>query len=140
ARVLLHRNVAELFEQRQVDVRLDITGRARVPVPVPGPAYVATLLDHPEIVDPGLAQPRPHQETAESTTDHEDSDVGRQGRPLDGRAVRIVEVVGERVRHLDVLVVAVGTEALAAFDTVFLAEGLGVVGRHAGGGNLCGNR
>src|SRR5262249_52523633 len=91
-------------------------------------------------VDPGLAQPRPHQETAEATTDHDDSDVVREGRPLDGLTVRIIEVVDERVRHLDVLVVAVGTEALVALDTVLLAESLGVVGRHAGGGTLRGNR
>src|SRR5262249_18277668 len=140
ARVLLRRHVAELLEQRQIDVRLDITGRARVAVPVPGPAHVATLLDQPDIVDPGLAQPRPHQETAEATTHHDASTVVREGRPLDGLTVRIIEVVDERVRHLDVLVVAVGTEALVALDTVLLAEGPGVVGRHAGGGTLRGNR
>ena len=43
--VLLRRHVAELLEQRQVDVRLDVAHRARVAVPVPGAAEVAALLD-----------------------------------------------------------------------------------------------
>ena len=58
ARVLLRRDVADLLEQRQVDVRLDVARRARVAVPVPGAAEVAALLDEAEVVDAGLAQPR----------------------------------------------------------------------------------
>ena len=42
-RVLLGRDVADLLEQRQVDVRLDVALRARVAVPVPGAAEVAAL-------------------------------------------------------------------------------------------------
>jgi hypothetical protein len=43
ARVLLGRNVAELLEQRQVDVRLDVALRARIAIPVPRAAEVAAF-------------------------------------------------------------------------------------------------
>ena len=61
ARVLLARHVAELFEQRQVDVRLDVAHRARVAVPVPGAAEVAALLDDADVRRrrPRAGAPRP---------------------------------------------------------------------------------
>src|SRR5262249_19373447 len=54
----------------------------------------------------------------------------REGSPLDGLAVRVIEIARERVGHLDVLIVPVGAEAFVTLGTVLLAEGLGVEGRH----------
>ena len=53
--VLLLRDIVEFFEQRQIDVRLDVALRARVTVPVPRPAEVTAGLDHPDAVDAGLS-------------------------------------------------------------------------------------
>src|SRR5215469_15874804 len=45
ARIFLDRHVADLFEQRQINIGLDIARRARIAVPIPGAAKVAALLD-----------------------------------------------------------------------------------------------
>ena len=74
-RVLLLRDVADLLEQRQVDVRLDVAHRARVAVPVPGAAEVAALLDDADVVDAGLAQPRAGEQAAEAAADDDDVDL-----------------------------------------------------------------
>ena len=56
--VLLLRDVAELLEQRQVAVALDVALGAGIAVPVPGAAEVAARLDDAEVLEAGLAQPR----------------------------------------------------------------------------------
>src|SRR5262249_10605768 len=121
-RVLLLRDVAELLEERQVDVRLDVACRSRIAVPVPRSTDVAALLDQQEVVDPGLAQPGAHEQPAEPAADDGDPDRVRTRLTLDGGRVRVVEVAGEGARHLDVLVVAVGAQALVALGTIFLAQ------------------
>ena len=85
ARVLLARHVAELFEQRQVDVRLDVAHRARVAVPVPGAAEVAALLDDAHVVDAGLAQPRAGQQAAEAAADDHHLDLVGERRAREAR-------------------------------------------------------
>src|SRR5262249_27026540 len=82
----------------------------------------------------------PHQQAAEPTADHDDADVVHEGSALDGLAVRVIEIVRERVGHLDILIVPVGAEALVALGTVLLAKGLGVEGLHADGRSLRGDR
>ena len=58
--VLLGRHVADLLEQRQVDVRLDVALHARVAVPVPRAAEVAAPFSMIRMRStPGLAQPGP---------------------------------------------------------------------------------
>src|SRR5205085_2256583 len=49
AGVPLSRHVAEVLEQRQINVGLDVTTRARITVPVPHPAEVTSVLDDREI-------------------------------------------------------------------------------------------
>src|SRR5262245_30139196 len=51
-------DVAHLLEHRHVDVRLDVAHDARVPVPVPGAADPAGLVDQADVVDAGVAQLR----------------------------------------------------------------------------------
>ena len=69
AAVLLFGDVLELFEQRQVDVRLDVARHARVTVPIPGTAEVASLLDDADVLDSQLTQSRPGQQSPEATSD-----------------------------------------------------------------------
>ena len=73
--VLLGRHVAELLEQRDVDVGLDVAGDPRVPVPVPGAADVGGLVDQPHALDAEFAQPRPGQQAAETGADDRDVDL-----------------------------------------------------------------
>jgi hypothetical protein len=51
-RIFLRRHVTGFFEQRHVDHRRRIALRARIPVPVPGAAEVAALLDDADILIP----------------------------------------------------------------------------------------
>ena len=134
AGVLLLRHVADLLEQRQVDVRLDVALRARVAVPVPRAAEVAALLDEPDVVDAGLLQAGAGEQAAEATADDDDVDLVGQRLALDRLDVRVVDVVGELARDLDVLLVAVGAQALVALGPVLLAQRVGIEGqrRHVG--------
>ena len=124
--VLLLRDVADLLQQREVDVRLDVARRARIAVPVPRAAEVAALLHDAQVVDARLAQPGTGEQPAEAAADDEHLDVVEQRRAFDAFDVGIVDVVGELAGDLDVLVVAVGAEAFVAFGAVLLAERVGI--------------
>ena len=54
AGVLLAGDVGGLLQEREVDVGLDVALCSRVPVPVPGAAEVAALLDDAKVVDARL--------------------------------------------------------------------------------------
>ena len=73
--VLLGRHVPGLLEQRHVDHRRGVALRARIPVPVPGPAEVAALLDDPDVLDAGFPQPGPGDQAGEPTADEGNGDV-----------------------------------------------------------------
>ena len=105
--VLLLRDVADLLEQRQVDVRLDVALRARVAVPVPRAAEVAALLDDADVVDAGLAQPGAGEQPAEAAADDDHVDLVGQRLAVDRLDVGVLDEVGEVAGDLDVLVVAV---------------------------------
>ncbi len=127
ARILLHRHVAQLFQQRQVDVAFDVAGRAGIAVPVPGAAEVAALLDDPDVRNPGLAQPRGGQLPAETAAHHHDLDLVGQRLAAEARLhIGIVEVAGELTGDLAVLGVAVAAQALVAFLAVLGAQRLWV--------------
>src|SRR5207237_7313375 len=83
-RVLLLGHVADFFEQRQVDVGLDVAHRARVAVPVPRAAEVAALLDDAHVVDAGFVQTRPRHYPTEAAADYGDLDAVGKRRPVDG--------------------------------------------------------
>ena len=124
--VLLLRHVADLLEQRQVDVRLDVALRPRVAVPVPRAAEVAALLDEPDVGDPGLLQAGAGEQPAEASADDDHLDLIGDRVALDRLDVGIVDVVGEAALHLDVLVVAVGPQPLVALLAVLGPQGIGV--------------
>lgn len=66
-RVLFTRNVADFFEQRQIDIRLHITGRTRIAIPVPGPPDIPAFFDQADIFNTGLAKVRGCQQATETT-------------------------------------------------------------------------
>ena len=119
--VLLLRHVSDLLEQRQIDVRLDITCSAGIAVPVPGAAEVAAFLDHTDAVDTGFAQASAGEEPAESAADDQHLDFIGQRFAFDRRDVGIVQVPLELTDDLDVLVVARVTQPFVAFLAVLLA-------------------
>src|SRR5205085_3481414 len=121
-RVLLCRHVADLFEQREIDVRLDVAHRAGVAVPVPRSAEVAAFLDHTDVFDAGLAQSSPREQPTESATDDHDVDSVGQRLPVERFDVGIVDVMGEGVGDFDVLLVAVGPEPLVPLFAVLASQ------------------
>ena len=124
--VLLGGDVAGLLEQREVDVGLDVALRAGVAVPVPGAAEVAALLDDADVVDAGLAEPGAGDQPGEPAADEGHGDLVDQRLALGGFDVGVLEVVGELAGHLDVLLVAVGSQALVALELVAPAQLVGV--------------
>ena len=125
--VLLGRDVAELFEQRHIDVGLDVAGDSRVAIPVPGTADVGGLVDQPHILDAELLAPRANQQAAEAGAD--DRDVHKIG---DGVAAevwvgpRILAELAECAGYLDILRDAVGAQASLAFFGVLRAQRIGI--------------
>ncbi len=120
--VLLLRDVADLLEQREVHVRLDVAGGARIAVPVPRAAEVTALLDQTDVVDAGLPEPGSGEQTAEAAADDQHLDVVVQRAAFERRHVRIVEVALVLAGDLDVLLVAVGAQTLVALLSVLLTE------------------
>ena len=102
---------ADLLEERQVDVGLDVARRTRVAVPVPGAPEVTAPLEDEEVVDALLRQARRSEHPGEPATD--DHDVGLdplRGSLLDG-GVRVFGVVLEIARHRAELRQAFGPHA-----------------------------
>ena len=119
-------DVADLFEQRQVEVAFDVALRARIAVPVPGAAEVAAVLDHADALEAGFAQARRGQQPAEAAADDGDSTSSISGARVNRLDIGVVDVVAELGLHLDVLRVAVGAQALVALGAVLLVQGVGI--------------
>src|ERR1022692_864341 len=125
--VLLLRDVAGLFEQRQIDVSLDIALRTRISIPVPGPAEVAALLDDAEVLDAGLFQTRGCEQTAEAAADDQNFDIVVQRFSGEARVhIRIVDITFEVAFHFDVLLIAVLANAFVPLLAVLVAKSIGV--------------
>ena len=124
--VLLARHVAGLFEQREVHEGGRVALSARVTVPVPGAAEVAALLDDPHVVDAGFVQLGAGDQPGEPAADERHGDLVEQRLALDGVDVGILDVVLEDPGDLDVLLVAVRSQALVALLAVLASQRLAV--------------
>ena len=123
-RIFLGRHVAGFFEQRHVDHRRRIALRARIPVPVPGAAEVAALLDDADIADAGFRQARGGGETGKAAADEGEGDVVGLRIARGDRRIGIVEIMRELPCDAQILVVAIGTQPLVALLQIFLAQPL----------------
>ena len=122
--VALAGHVAGLFEERHVDVRLDVALAARVPVPIPGAAEVARLLDDAKVGNAAVDQVDPQHHAAEATPDDDrfgllDHRVAGEARLDPGIVVVLLVVVGQ----LCVLRQTVGAQTLLALALVAFAGG-----------------
>src|ERR1700684_995599 len=95
-------DVAELLEQREVDVRLDIAHHARVAVPVPGTPDPTRLVDDADPLDAGLAELGPDRDSGDPSAHDHDIDLVDHGSALGDRRERIVTVTGEVLVGLQV--------------------------------------
>ena len=139
-RIFLRRHVAGFFEQRHVDHRRRIALRARIPVPVPGAAEVAALLDDADILDTGFRQSRGGGEPGKAAADEGEGDVIGLRIARGDRRIGIVEIMRELSRDAQILVVAIGTQPLVALLQIFLAQPLLVDRSVLRGPGLIGNR
>ena len=123
-RVQLRRHVPGLLEERHVDHRRGVALRAGIAVPVPGAAESAALLHDADIADAGFGQPGGGHQAGESAADERDRHVIAPGGTLDPLGVRVAEVATELTLQLDVLIVAVGPQALGPLEGVPAAQRL----------------
>jgi hypothetical protein len=115
------------FEQREIGIRFDVTSDAGVAVPVPGAAEVTGRIDHADPFDARLSQSRTGEQSAEAATDHHHLDLIEQRLAFEaGLDIGIVEVVGELLLDLDVLLVAVVAQAPVALRSVAGPQRVGV--------------
>ena len=126
--IFLFRDVAQFLQQRQIAIGIDIALRAGIAVPVPGAAEIAARFQNANVADAGLFQPRRRQKAAEPAADDDDIHRIVQGRPRKARLdIRVVIAeVRKRARDFQILVLAIGTQALVALLTVFAAQRLDV--------------
>jgi hypothetical protein len=123
--VLVPGDISHLLEERKVDVGLHVAHRPGIPVPVPRAADITRLLDQAQAPVAGLAQARPHEQTAEPAADDGDVDLVEQRVTREARLdVGVVDIVGELGGDLDVLLVAVVTDPLVPLFAVLLAQGV----------------
>ena len=123
-RVFLRRHVAGFFEQRHIDHRRRIALRAGIPVPVPGAAEIAALLDDADIPDAGFGQPRGGGEPGKAAADEGKGDVVGLRIARRDRRIGIVEIMRELARDAEILVVAVRPQPLVALLEIFLPQPL----------------
>ena len=122
ARVLLLRDVAELFEEREIDVRLDVAHRAGIAIPVPRAAEVAALLDQPDVLHAAFAEPCTGEQPAEAASDHDDVGVVGQRLPVECAVdVGVIDEVREVACDFGVLLVAVLADTLVPLAAVLVA-------------------
>ena len=118
-RIFVFRDVVQLLEQRQVAIRLDVAHGAGVAVPIPRAAEVTGLLNHPEVVEAGLAQPSAHEQTAETAADDSHLHLVVERGAFGPLGVGVVSVAGEFVSDLLVLCVPVLAQPLVALKAIF---------------------
>src|SRR5437773_240020 len=84
---------------------------------------VAALLDHADVFDARLTQPRAGEQAAEPAADHRNIDVIRQWLASEARCyVRVFDEVRELALDLDVLLVAVFPQPLVTLRAILLAQ------------------
>jgi hypothetical protein len=130
-RVALLRDVVELLEHRQVDVRLDVAHDAGVAVPVPGAADAAGLIDDADPLDPRLAQVGAGDDPRDPPAHDHHVDLVGDGVALSHRGERVVPEPSEVLVAGQVPDVgAAGDQPLVPLGQVLLADGIWVEGRH----------
>ena len=125
-RVLLARDVTDLFEQRKVDVRLNVAHGTGVTVPVPRAAEVATLFDNPNVFDSGLTQPGTGKESAKTATDNDHIGLVGERSACERIDIWIDEIARKVASNFEILLVAIGTQTLVALDAIFVAQRVGI--------------
>jgi hypothetical protein len=135
--VLLGWDVAQLLQQRHVDIRLDVTRYARVPVPVPGAAHVGGLVDEPDAAHAEFPQPGSGEQTTETGADDRDIDLVRQRIAREVRiAPRVVGKTSKRTSDLEILRNTVGPQSPVPLKGVFLPQSVHVE-CHVGASSEC---
>ena len=122
--VLFLRHVANFFQQREIGIRLDITGDTGIAIPIPGTAEIRRGIDDANILDAGLSQADRGQQSAKTTPEHQHLDLVVQGLTLETRLrIGIAEKMRKFAFDLDVLLVPIIAKPSIALFAVFLAQG-----------------
>ena len=125
-RVLFAGDVANLFEQRKVDVRLNIAHGAGVTVPIPRAAEVPALFDNTNVFDAGLTQSSTGKESAKPATDNDHIGLVGERSACERIDIWIDEIAREVASNFEILLVAIGAQTLVALDAILVAQCVGI--------------
>ena len=117
--IFLCRHEADLFQQRQVDIALDVAGCAGIAVPVPGAAEVTALFDDPDVLDARFPQPRPGQQATKPAAHNYHLDlVGQRCAVEPWSHIGVIQIVGILPGYLLVLLVTISPHPLVALGAI----------------------
>ena len=125
--VFVRGDVAELLQQRDVHIGLDVAGDPRIPIPIPRAAHIGRSVDQSHTFDAELAQPRSRQQPPEARPDdgHVDLVGQRLARELP-IGPGVIGELGELTRDLHVLRDAVGAQSPCPLFGVLLPQRINV--------------
>ena len=113
--VFLLWHIASFFEQRQINVRLDIALRPRITVPVPRAADIAAFLDYANTGNALFLKARRGQQSAKARAYNYRLEFLVDRLSLDRRDVGVVVEVRKVAGNFLVLIIAVGAQTLGPF-------------------------
>ena len=120
---LLRRHEVELFQHRDVAVRVVVTLDSREAVPVPDTAEVPAHLDDVNVVDARLLEVSARQQPGDATAENRHLDVLGDRRARDHRCVRIdFRELREIVLEFQILRRSVCAQPFVAFVQVLLSQ------------------
>ncbi len=127
--VAVSRDVAELLEHGDVDVRLDVAHDAGVAVPIPGPADPSGLIDDADPLHPPLSKLHSDQHARNPSAEDDDVHFVADRRTLDEGRKWVVPESPEDVVVIQVPDVGPALDQpLVPLGQVFGGDGLGVEG------------
>ena len=111
--------IIELFDERQIDVSLDVAHRAGVSIPVPRPAKISRLVDDADIPEASLSQACAGEKTAETGAGNDDLGMLDDRRPSETRWRPGIAVEMRELPHRrDILRVSLLENSLVALAVI----------------------
>ena len=106
-RILFSRHVSGFLEHWHIHKTCRIALSARIAIPIPSPAKVATLFNDPNAIDTLLLEPGASYQSGEASANEGESDMVGDGISILDWGIRVLKVVWKMRLDFDVLLIAI---------------------------------